>query len=167
MPAEDKPVEVLNVFPRIETSPSEAAIPVEMGAQGNVVELIAIHYSLPDVSIIDNFRCMMVLSSNPNHLLNPPAGRFLNSSTPGLYGAGYLVGNFMSNGINYAVSEVIKTLIIPLYGLMRPRRQVLIVSMTCVHAPMTCHVEIYYRPVSLSNELENSINRKFGKFKRS
>ncbi|MBA7686060.1 hypothetical protein ES703_94496 [subsurface metagenome] len=167
MPPEDDLVEVLVVKHETAGGAVSEATPVEMGAQGKLVELIAIHYAveylgLPNVTWIVN----MGLSSNPNHLLNPPISRahFLGDSS--IYGAFSHTFTMLIAGATYALGHWLDLQVVPLHGLIRPRRQIFVIR---VDTPVATRVrlEIYYRPIAIKGIIKSTIDRKFGKYRRS
>jgi len=164
MPPEDRPVQVATIAHRTGVPDTYEGAPIEMGAIGEVVELLAVHYSLDVIGYPTNWRLGLGLSSNPEHLLNPPGSyeEFLVHNS--IYGKMVLVWNWQGTGV---VWREFFTQIIPLYGIIRPRRQVFTIAYEGVTSLLWCVAEIYYRPVDVDKVTKDLVNRKFGKYRRS
>lgn len=140
------------------------SMPVEMGARGEAVELLGIHTSITQVFDISGFYLATALSSNPAWYPTPPI-----VTTQGLledksvYGVGVILGQTITT----VGAKAFTLPIIPLYGIVRPRRQILVWSFQLSGGPVTFRVEIYYRPVKLGKEDLDSLNLKYGKYRRS
>jgi len=160
-------VEVLVASHETSAGAVSEAIPIEMGGQGKLVELLGVHYlvNYPG-SPTGPFILCLGLSSNPNHLLTPPAHRAAFLEDVSIYGAHIHCMAPVTAGENYATSHVIDTKIIPLYGIIRPRRQVFVVRGDTGTA-ILIRIEVYYRPIAVKGVLRNVIDRKFGKYRRS
>lgn len=139
------------------------AVIIELGARGQAVEMIALHHTLGIILTSLGQYNLVGLSTNPEHELAPPEGVDLFLKDSAVYG----VSNFSYNGVgtNFARSE--RTNIIPLYGLIRPRRQVLVwLCGNTDEIPTDIRVEIYYRPIELNKVDLDALNLKYGKYRR-
>ena len=163
----DRPVQVVIVSGKIIETSFVAGYPVEMGAVGDAVELIAIHYNVLALTHSSNLNLLMGLSSNPEHLLAPPADRVMFTVDPALYGT--IINGWMRElvGESYGVGREYNPVIIPLHGLVRPRRQIFVVSYYALVFSVFYRAEIYYRPKSVGKDELDSINRKYGLYRRT
>ncbi len=144
-------------------SAGQESMPVEMGARGEAVELLGIHTAITEVTNTSSFQLVTALCSNPAFYPTPPIG-----STQALledksmYGVGVIQGQTMTA----VAAKVFILPIIPLYGIVRPRRQILVWSLAA-GAAVVFRIEIFYRPVKLGKEDLDSLNLKYGKYRRS
>ncbi len=164
MPDEGK-VQIVRRSLVIPTGARPISTPVEMGAKGEAVELLGIHTSLFNFSSLDTFTLITALSFNPSHEQLTPTDRIAMIADPALYGTSL---SFKSEDLTVEGGRVYEqnTQIIPLYGLVRPRRQILVVLYTSIGATGHIRIEIYYRPIRLSKVDLDSLNLKFGKYRR-
>jgi len=163
MPLEDNSVEVLVISHATESGASSEASPIEMGGQGKLVQLLGIHYICNTIATPPGaWHLCLGLSSNPNHLLNPPAGREPFIRDISIYGSFIHLHRAAGDGTSHSLS----TAIIPLYGLIRPRRQIFVIRADTTTA-IEIRVEVYYRPIAIQGIIRNVIDRKFGKYRRS
>ena len=154
-------VQVVN-YARTVTSPSFSSLVVEMGARGEAVEMIALHISISAILPSTTQRSIVVaLSTDPSHEVVPPVARIAMFSLKALYG---FSSGFWQVGASGGARS--STEIIPLYGLVRPRRQILVWAWVGITEEQTFRVEIYYRPVSLNKEDLDALNLKYGKYRR-
>jgi len=138
------------------------AAPVEMGARGEAVELWGLHLITGEMAVVVSQSLMVALSSNPRHELTPPGGEDAFVLDPALYGMALVRKSTHTN-----VGEIsIPQAFVPLYGIVRPRRQILVWSFIRPAANVVFRVEIYYRPVSLNKPDLDALNLKYGKYRR-
>jgi len=145
------------------------SIPIEMGGgEGNLVRLWAIHYNLELIKAIvpATYFIGIALSSNPEHENNPIDDFAIWQSDKALYGRHLWIADNTGTG-NFAFWR--KEAIIPLYGLVRPRRQIMSILMFQYSAELLCGVgaEVYYQPTGAVADEREIVNRKYGKYKRS
>lgn len=160
MPEEGK-VQVVSVTRLFGTNESNNAV-IEMGARGQAVELLGVHYTLSNLSAATSIGIEIGLSSNPENEGFPFIGSVTPNFDPSVYG--YWDYSILTlTGVGHVVRE--PQGIIPLYGLVRPRRQVLIFVFNGGTAEL--RTEVYYRSVSLVKEDLDSLNLKFGKYRRT
>ncbi|MBA7582725.1 hypothetical protein ES708_24662 [subsurface metagenome] len=177
MPQEDSnPVEVANfsikVGQELVDEVTRFAVPIDFGGHGDVCELLAVHYSPYDLFASKYVEGMFFsgLSSNFELLDNLTLASMshwdfaADRSIYGRYmwrhrqqGATPATGNTMA---------LIDTSIIPLYGLIRPRRQVWVI-VTIGFPGINAAMELYYRPIRLADEDRDTVNRRYGKYRRS
>ncbi|KKL76098.1 hypothetical protein LCGC14_2048320 [marine sediment metagenome] len=138
------------------------AVPVEMGARGEAVELWGLHLIPGEMGVVVSQSLMVALSSNPSHELTPPGSEDAFLADRALYGMA------MARKTSHtAIGEIIVPQdFVPLYGIVRPRRQILVWSFIRPAATLVFRVEIYYRPVSLNKHDLDALNLKYGKYRR-
>lgn len=147
-----------------------AGIPVELGGgEGNLVKIWACHWNLENTPTedgpFDGF-LGMALSSNPEHE-NNPIGLFAEfQSDPALYARAIYA--YAHDGIGDTTS-FLKNMVIPTYGLVRPRRQIMLVLNLWQQLEKFTGVglEVYYTPWSVPSTEREEVNRKYGKYRRS
>lgn len=155
-------VQVAVVHERPESSDFGSKI-IEMGGgEGNVVELIAVHWHIELVNGAIMWQSL-ALSSNPEHLLTPPADIASNQLDVALYGRAVWIGRTDAVGESWVAG----TIVVPLYGIIRPRKQIMVWGIIASTSVVGLTGEIYYRPVVLAQRDRDSINRKYGKYRRS
>jgi len=161
----DGRIEVATLYER-PTSPVFGSIPLVMGAEGQAVAIEAVHYSIDFMDEAFNAYLAIALSSNPAHELIPPATIDDMHSNKALYGFSSMFRPFdlVSQG---ASSTLVNSRIIPLYGVIRPRRQILVYYWLHQSHQTRIRVEVFYQVVSLTiNELD-TLDRKYGKYRRT
>ena len=143
---------------------------VAMGGLGQAVRIYAVHYHLDYFKTEETFYFAAALSSNPLHEITPPDDQDLFYEDEALYGfVSYVHSPYVAVGAGeaYGLSDHYKSQIIPLYGIIRPRRQVLCWYHLASSAQSRIRAEIYYEPITLGkNDLE-TLDRKFGKYRRT
>jgi len=151
------------------TASSYTAIPVEFPIGiGQVVSLIAIHWHIETIHTDSTDGLIIAaLSENPEHELNPPAGVAEFQSDPDLYGTGTFLSTWTHAGTEGQSQTSFGTLVIPLYGILRPKRQVAVFAQIWAAAFLGIRGEIYYEPETPSAEIVNAINRRYGKYRRT
>ncbi|KKL81201.1 hypothetical protein LCGC14_1997140 [marine sediment metagenome] len=164
MPAEGE-IQVANVHVGGLTSTGGAAFPFEAGARGEAVRLLAVHYSYQPFPANGSYLIFAGLSSNPETSTAPPASFLAFLADKAIYGASA-----------YSINEVVgaagvwqvrtSTQVIPLYGIIRPRRQLVVVHMT-IGGIFEIKAEIYYQPVALGKTDLDALNLKYGKYRRT
>ncbi|KKL72562.1 hypothetical protein LCGC14_2083690 [marine sediment metagenome] len=137
----------------------------EMGARGQAVKLLAVHHSWGRVRAEAVLRSIIGISSNPEHAtaVPPNENAFLGEkSIYGLVAFGYdvVVGAPAVQQVTW-VSAVI-----PLYGLIRPRRQ-LMVGRYGGNFELTWRMEVYYVPLDMEKTELDTLNLKYGKYRRT
>jgi len=152
------------------TSIAFESVVVDFGSESKAVKLLGVHYSCDNIIMhVDAYLCM-ALSSNPTHELNPPFDVASFHSDPSLYGRwNYQNRQLVTNENTEVFVQQLKTetAVIPLYGLIRPRRQIL-----CYYWGQSVYLnrlvaEIFYKPVMLDRESLASLDRKYGKYRRT
>lgn len=140
------------------------AFAVELGGgEGNLVELLAVHWHIESVQATAAVLITAGLSSNPEHLATPPADFVAAMQDKAIYGRGVWTGAFVTSGFDSQNGVVV-----PLYGLVRPRRQVGIVTIINAAAATQVTGEVYYNPFTETNTVERDrVNREYGKYRRS
>ena len=139
-----------------------ASAPVEMGARGEAVELWGLHLITGEMAVVISQSLMVALSSNPRHELTPPGSEDAFALDPALYGMALTRKTSHTNVAESYVPQIF----VPLYGIVRPRRQILVWSFIRPAATLVFRVEIYYRPVSLNKQDLDALNLKYGKYRR-
>jgi hypothetical protein len=137
---------------------------VEMGGgEGNLVELLAVHWHVESVQGGAAVLLVAGLSSNPEHELSPPADFIESMQDPAVYGRASWTGQLHTSGFDSQNGVVI-----PLYGLIRPRRQIM-VFININDTTLTQFTgEVYYEPFTEPNRVDRErVNREFGKYRRS
>lgn len=169
MPAEDRPTELAIITVHELTSPVAMTVPFDAGARGEVIELIAVHYTFSNPDLVPG-RLAMGLFSNPSPAAraNPLVGLTYLRESPDVYGFfqwdSWVTVTAPGTG---TVENFTTTEIIPLYNLIRPRRQLLAISWGQGVVTIGLRVEIYYRPKSLPKHEIDLINRKYGLYRRT
>ena len=164
MPQEGR-VQVADVSRRFAFSGEVGARIMEIGARGEAVRLLAIHTSVLIMEAVNNTRVGTALSSNPEHLATPPPTIDLILQSKAIYGFSLFNHQraLVTSGGN---DQSWVTLVIPLYGLVRPRRQVLLFGQTAGTAGNIVRVEVYYQPLELAKVELDALNLKYGKYRR-
>lgn len=147
------------------------SIPVEfpIGIK-QVVSLIAIHWALEqlkDSGAAGAGLFMAALSENPNHELTPPGGVAEFQSNPDLYGMVTWTSFMDQSGINRSSQGIIGTQIIPLYGILRPKRQIAVFANIWAVSITGIRGEIYYEEEEPSGVVVDAISRRYGKYRRT
>lgn len=134
---------------------------------GQVVSLIAIHWHLEQVKSSTGAGLLMAaLSENPEHLANPPIGVAEFQGDPDMYGMATWASFSLVNGSDWARDSVTHSLIVPLYGMLRPKRQIAVFANVWVDYTGV-RGEIYYEEETPSSEVVNAISRRYGKYRRT
>ena len=139
------------------------------GGEGNLVRLWAAHWSIEftdtrDGPVFSFLGC--AISSDPEHILNPPGGFQDALGHKALYARA--IWNYAHDGIGDTTSFT-NTQVIPLYGLVRPRRQVMTAIQLWgeLEEVNSIGLEVYYTPMSAIRTEREEVNRKYGKYRRS
>ncbi len=140
------------------------AFAVEIGAKGEAAKLLAIHYSLQRVFPETGQRYQMALSSNPNHLLTQPPTEIAMLTDKALY-AFWAFTHEEIVGAAGVWQAIQNTQVIPLYGLIRPRRQIFVFR-SFAETTTNLRIEIYYTPISLGKTELDTLDLKYGKYRR-
>lgn len=144
------------------------ATPVEFPIGINqAVSLIAIHWHIETIhSPSTDALVVCALSENPEHELNPPTGVAEFQGDPDLYGMATFLTSWTHSGTEGQSQTSFGTLVIPLYGMLRPKRQVAVFA-NIWGVTIGIRGEIYYEPEIPSREIVNAINRRYGKYRRA
>jgi len=135
---------------------------------GDAVFLYAIHWHLE--------RCfngsaeglfIAALSENPEHELVPPVGVAEFQGNPSLYGMATWVQMTWLAGAAYSSIANTNHLIVPLYGILRPKRQVAVFANVWSSGLTGIRGEVYYQEAKPASEVVDAINRRYGKYRRS
>lgn len=168
MPPEDEMQ--VGVFYARTIALGSAGVPVELGGgEGNLVRIWACHWNLEKTPTqdgpFDGF-LGMALSSNPEHEGTPPFTFADFQSDPALYARAIYL--YAHDGIGDTTS-FLNNKIVPCYGLVRPRRQIMTVLNLWTGLDIFTGVglEVYYTPWSVPLTEREEINRKYGKYRRS
>lgn len=144
-------------------------VPVQLGGRGKVVRMWAVHYHCyfidPDSQTLD-YR--QALSENPEHLDRPPVLTAEFAQDKALYGRAIWDSElaFLPAAVTSERSRVSQ--LVPLYGLIRPRRQVWVGIIVQGLKDISPCIEVYYSPVNdLPRPIIDTINRARGKYRRS
>lgn len=149
-------------------SPVYAGLPISFGAVGQAVKLHAVHYSFDFFVASASLYVTCALSTNPQHELNPPGDQDLFYQDEALYGFASLLYGQSRDGINWGLSASIPaTIVIPLYGIIRPRRQVLVFYFLHSGQYIRIRTEVYYEPITLDRVSLDALDRKYGKYRRT
>ena len=166
MPQDVNEVEVLTAW-AVEPSPGGGAVPLEFGAHGNAIKLLAVHYTLQNIFSGMPGQISVAISSNPAHDPNPLLGVDYLNEQKSLYGFFRRDWELIIAGEAYGFMSMYSTEIVPLYGLIRPRRQLLVWLFQNLTATINIRADIYYEPVILGKIQLDTLNRRFGKYRRT
>lgn len=138
-----------------------------VGRRDRAARLFGVHYSIDDLSSAINVdqSIIIALSENPEHDVVPPATLEIARRDKALYGFYELSrrhGIVTTGGGDFRTT----TKIIPLYGILVPFRQRIIV-VNELDDTMEIRAEIYYEPVLLPETDLESINRQHGAYRRT
>lgn len=164
MPHEDS-VQVVK-FARNITSPIFGSAVIEIGAKGNAASLLGIHTSVSGLFVTDSLQLFFALSSNPAHELTPPATAAAFFNDPALYGSNAITSVLTAAGTTGRARALLVTLITPLYGLIRPRRQIIVFMFIHATNTLAIRAEIFYRPIQLNRTDLDTLDLKYGKYRR-
>lgn len=180
MPHEDEmQVAVFSARPNVQTTDNGSA-PIEMGGgEGNLVRIWACHWAIellkmPEEALSGDLFLGLALSSNPEHELTPLEDFVDFQDNKALYARGQWTWNFRAFAFlqiegAYASDRQAQTQtqIIPVYGLVRPRRQIFVWSLLAFTAAMGLTLEVYYTAFGATRTEREEVNRKYGKYRRS
>jgi len=143
------------------------SMPIEFGSRGEACELLGVHYHCLGLRTDQDSSFITALSSNPDFEVTPPVAIGEIMAGKSTYGLLCIVQDFyQATADGLAMGEAVLTWIIPLYGLIRPRRQMWVWSISAnITMPLVC--EIYYRPVTLQDDEMDLLNRKYGLYRRT
>lgn len=145
-------------------------VSIEMGGRGQVVELWGVNYIVHDVladaPLLQGFACS--LSSNPEYLRGggPAAGyNFAEwGDDPSVYARWSWWFRRPAAASHYD-EELVTPTPLPMYGIVRPRRQVFLCGENGA-TKLKATVEVYYRPIHLAQADQDAVDRKYGKYRR-
>ena len=160
MPQEGN-VQVAN-FSRLFTSGLFMSTAIEMGAKGEAVSLLQMSISMGQILGPPGLNLAAGLSSNPNHLLDPPISFGSLLLDPAIYGVMSVISDITVGGSH----NLLVTQSLDLKGILRPRRQILAIGYGTAAAVMVVRVEILYRPVTMGKNDLDTLNRKYGLYRR-
>ncbi len=169
MPREDEmQVGVFYSRPVI-TGGDEGSLPINLGGgEGNLLQIWALHWNIEAVFPGPNRQLFtgVALSSDPEHELAPLINFEDFQSHRALYGRALWIAGHDGIG-DTTVSQESKA--VPVYGLIRPRRQIMVWSILAGDAQgsMGIGLEVYYTPMGAPFTEREEVNRKFGKYRRS
>lgn len=167
MPPDDN-VQVGVFFTRLRAVEATGTVVELGGGEGNLVEILACHWNIENSPQEDSFAAFLgaALSSNPEHELLPPTQFDDFQQNRALYARQIWV--YAHAGIGDTTS-FFNTRVIPVYGLIRPRRQIMVVLNLWrpLETFTAIGLEVYYRPVSAPSTEREEVNRKYGKYRRS
>ncbi|MBA7687213.1 hypothetical protein ES703_95674 [subsurface metagenome] len=158
-------VQIAQVFTGPKSLPFNHAAPIEFGAKGSAAKLWLIRLTWGEAldAINENYRMMFALTENPGWLLVPPTYAQI-IDLPDFYARIFFGSTTVTYGFpNIATTEA------RLAGIIRPRRQIACFSFAMGEVVATCRVvaEVYYEPVEMSQQDQLSLDRKYGKYRRS
>lgn len=134
--------------------------PLNFGAQNKAVKLLGVNLLFSAAGLSASGDMITALSSNPNHLDAPPAYPEIL-----LDEALYARQHYDTVRVGDEHSIFFHNQWMPLYGLLRPTRQILIVynllQNNCVLA-----MEWYYEEIELSQTIQDDLNLVYGKYRR-
>lgn len=153
-------------------SPEYGSRVIEFGARGNAVRLLAVHYSSDFFQANSSAYLSCALSEDPRHEVTPPSTQELfHENAKALYGKyNWIHAQVIDAGAGeaYGVTGMLQTAVIPLYGIIRPRRQIFVYYWLHSTGPQTRLIaEVYYEPVSLDRTTLDTLDRKYGKYRRT
>ncbi|KKL79982.1 hypothetical protein LCGC14_2009390 [marine sediment metagenome] len=137
----------------------------EMGSRGQAVRLFAVHYSWERLFSDSDSRLKVAMSTNPEHEISPPLTEpawMLDKSLYASFSGGF--DQDVRSDIGYTFNTW-RTAVIPLYGIIRPRRQVLVGNYVSATG-MNFRAEIYYSVAELGKTELDTLNLKYGKYRR-
>lgn len=145
------------------------SLPVEFPiGVGQVVSLIAVHWHIETLKDTGGAAIFVAaLSENPEHEAAPPGGVAELHGNQSLYGMATFVCIVQQNAINHAYGLYCGTQVIPLYGLLRPKRQVAVFANVWAAGVTGIRGDIYYKEAQPSVALVDAINRRYGKYRRT
>jgi len=138
------------------------------GGEGNLVQIWACHWNIEILDKRSDFDSFLglALSSNPEHLLAPPIGFDGFQMDKALYARALWL---QAHGGAGDTSAFTWNKVIPTYGLVRPRRQIMVMFMLQggIEGATGLGLEVYYSPTEVPFTEREEINRKYGKYRRS
>lgn len=143
--------------------------PIELGGRGKVVRMWSVHYH---TYFLDGdsqtIRIRQALSENPEHELRAPVLTAEFAQDKALYARSIVDSEIVNFAANQVGVRQWESRVVPLYGLIRPRRQIWVNIITQGLKDMSPCIEVYYSPVSdLPRPIIDTINRARGKYRRS
>ena len=143
--------------------------PMEFGARGEVVSLLAVNYQIYYTQNAALWFYGLALCSNPELYPMPLtfglpeflSDKALYGRVTELYRTVPVVGQLDAYQI--------KSAYIPLHGIVRPRRQIFIFNQVGLYTSATnarASCEVYYRSLRLPKAEKDAINLKYGKYRR-
>ena len=136
------------------------------GGEGNLVQIWACHWNFETLEAAAShvFFLGAALSSNPEHE-NTPLESFEDFQfNKALYARTVIVSDHFGTGDS---TVTVPQQIIPVYGLVRPRRQIAVIAKVALQINLGIGLEIYYTPVGATFTEREEVNRKYGKYRRS
>lgn len=143
-------------------------IPIEFGGRGGVVQIWGIHHSVGrghSVGSADIF-WGSALSSNPDHEGELVAGdldEFMGSAA--IYG-NYIMAERRNLTTTGGFTALYGTAVIPLYGIIRPRKQIWVIYIIGFVGSYRFNIEVYYSEIDATLKQEAQVNYKYGKYRR-
>lgn len=133
------------------------------------VSLIAVHWTIerPLGAVQGEHLFLAALSENPEHELTPPVGVAEMQGNLSLYGMASWLGVSSAVGDGRTQDTSIGTIIVPLYGILRPKRQIAVFGNVASTGVTGIRGEIYYTEERPPLEVVNAISRRSGKYRRT
>ena len=159
-------IEVACVYSRI-TSPAYSSMPFELGGRGNAVKLYGISYHIDYFVVASTCYLYFALSSNPTHELTPPGNEDIFWADQALYGFAAKSMSSQFGAADYGAAAVLQSQYVPLYGIIRPRRIIFVAITLHLNYSIRTRAELYYEPVELGGIELDTLNRKYGRYRRT
>lgn len=142
--------------------------PIELGGRGRLVKLWSVHYSVSEINDDPTTLDLWynALSSNPEHQGDYIATTDAFFQDKALYGTA-VFGQRINKSATGGASRWVWTQIIPLHGLIRPRRQIWVLFRNGWAEWYQFGMEIYYSEIPMLPGDIITANRKYGKYRRS
>jgi len=143
--------------------------PVEVGGKGSVVSMVGIHHfspaNTPELAAGAQI-WGSALSSNPDHAGDLALGLDEFYSSPALYGTAVSTARLITTVTGAAATQY-RSIYTPLYGIIRPRRQIWVQYLVGLDGSLRYGIEVYYEEVVGPQVAIDAVDRKFGKYRRS
>lgn len=149
------------------TSPDYTSMVFNLGGRGNAVKLHGIHYTIDYFVVGSPCYLAFALSSNPAHELTPPPTQGDVWEDPALYGLGSFLYSSDFGGTDFGAAVAFRNIVIPLYGLIRPRRIIMVCQILHSNYDIRVRGELYYEPITLDTISLDTLDRKYGKYRRT
>lgn len=143
-------------------------IPVELGGRGGVVQMWGIHHYIDGNHGGASVHAIWAsaLSSNPDHEGELALGLDDYFGSPAMYGTHVYSESQLYTPSGGASTIRHLTAVIPLYGIIRPRRQIWVQYFVTFAGSNRSGIEIYYSEIDATRRQEAQVNYKYGKYRR-